>query len=88
MNTLRLSYAFIQLQFQLHVRCVCVCPLAVCRQGDIRLVGGINELSGRVEVCNNNAWGTVCDDLFGTEEASVVCRQLGFSAMGKYVDFQ
>ena len=35
-----------------------------------------------MEICNNNAWGTVCDDSWGTPEATVACRQLGFSATG------
>ena len=39
-------------------------------------------MTGRLEFCNNNIWGTVCDDGFGTPDAQVACRQLGFSTTG------
>ena len=55
---------------------------AACTNGDIRLIGGSNSYEGRVEVCNNNAWGTVCDDFWGTADANVACRQLGYSDTG------
>ena len=54
-----------------------------CEDGDIRLVGGPTVLDGRVEICLNNAWGAVCHLHFGTQEARVVCGQLGFQRVGQ-----
>ena len=49
----------------------------VCEEGDIRLADGPLNSSGRVEFCHDGVWGTVCDDGWTSDEARVVCRQLG-----------
>ena len=38
---------------------------------------------GRIDICVSGNWGTICDDFWQNEDASVACRQLGFSEYGK-----
>lgn len=49
-----------------------------CVDGAVRLMkkDQVDQLEGRVEICVNNIWGTVCDRGFNKDEADVICRQL------------
>ena len=58
--------------------------LAPCQTGQLRLVGAVLANEGRVEICINNVWGTICDDFWERSDAAVVCQQLGYSIQGQY----
>ena len=49
----------------------------------MRLVDGPSAVEGRVEVCVNETWGTICDNRWSTTDANVVCAQLGHLNRGK-----
>ena len=53
-----------------------------CTDGELRLSGGTTSREGRVEMCYERQWGTVCDNSWGVADAKVACRQLGFSSYG------
>ena len=50
----------------------------------IRLVGSNESHIGAIEVFYNNTWGAICFDNFYAAEGHVACRDLGYSAIGRY----
>ena len=60
------------------------CSGTTCTEGAIRLQGG-SSIQGRVEICNQNVWGTVCDDFWGRTDARVACTQLGLPSSSELV---
>jgi cysteine-rich repeat protein len=49
-------------------------------EGDVRLTGGPNSQSGRMQYFHSGAWGEVCDDIFesGRYGPTIGCQQLGY----------
>ena len=63
----------------------------LCSDGDIRVIGETEDdlkdgcLRGRVELCLGGRYGTICEERWNNQDASVVCRQLGFPPFGMYI---
>lgn len=60
-------------------------PLTGCSDREVRLVARDSLASGQVEVCEDSTWGRACSSGWDQNEASVVCRQLGFTVAGRSV---
>ena len=56
--------------------------LELCIQGALRLQNDTFDDRGRIEICNIDVWGTICDDSWTSVDAGVVCIQLGLPSSG------
>ena len=77
------SFDYRKLHGLLFHSCSCLSTNVVCSSDwDIRLVNGANQREGRVEVCLNGVWGSVCDDSWDDDDAGTVCTGLGYPRRG------
>ena len=61
-----------------------------CTHGDLRIASRTDDSTdlfseGRLEVCVNRVWGTICDTAYGISDAHVACSQLGYDGEGTYI---
>ena len=52
-------------------------PETPCFEGTVQLSGGMDRSEGRIEVCSNGVWGTICGSI-DVANAATVCKQLGY----------
>ena len=45
----------------------------------VRIVDGLSDHEGRLEVYYNGEWGTVCHSGFDRLDGDIACRQLGYN---------
>ena len=48
----------------------------------MRLSGSTVKYAGRVEICIERRWTSLCDQSWDLKDAQVVCKQLGYSPYG------
>ena len=59
-----------------------------CISGEVRLANSSNNIEGRVEICTEGMWVSVCDRYWGIAETRAFCKQLlGHPAKGIFCYF-
>ena len=53
-------------------------PNSNCTDYDVQLVDGPGLNEGRVLICINGVWGTLCNSYIDYNDARVICLELGY----------
>ena len=63
----------------------CLEPDEECKNGDIRLAGGLIEQEGRPEVCFDGVWGTICSYSWSSTDGYIFCKTLGYNGQSNLI---
>ena len=65
--------------FIANLTCIADSTSNECSDGDTRLVNGLIEQEGTVEVCVDGIWGNICGNYaWSVDDAYVTCVSLGY----------
>ena len=68
---------------------ICIIDDSHCSEGSVTVVSDVNNSSLQlVEMCSGEGvWSSICDSNWTLQDATVVCRELGYRNSGRYIDF-
>ena len=77
--------AFFKIKRQ-HLKCFIIYFILLvkdsCTTGSLRLIAEPNTHKGRIEICMDGVWGSICSRYWDNNDARVACHQLGYSKYG------
>jgi len=56
-----------------------------CTHGEVRLEGGVNATHGRLELCREGIWTSVCAESLPIAVAQLICDKFGHRKQGLYL---